>query len=260
MTAMRLKRYPSAGGGISLGKMGVGAKMMWTGYTARDYVQNGLIAMWDGIENAGWGVHDPNATVWKDLSGKGNDFTIEHGVFTSDALDSEVNSMNDNVQACAVESAEIQTALRNNILTVEIVSQTLAMNNRRGLFGLTSKTSFITSAGMYYVSISGFPGWICWRGSYRLNVQNFSTKRTTSFVFSGTTSEFYTDGLYKAKNTSGTGSNSVGSFGLNTVGTNGGKGRIIYNSVRLYSRAITAEEIAANYAVDTARFNLPDAA
>ena len=37
--------------------------------TARDYVQDGLIAMWDGIENAGWGVHDPNATVWKDLVG-----------------------------------------------------------------------------------------------------------------------------------------------------------------------------------------------
>ena len=34
--------------------------------TAKDYVQDGLIAMWDGVENAGWGVHDPNATVWKD--------------------------------------------------------------------------------------------------------------------------------------------------------------------------------------------------
>ena len=31
------------------------------GPTARCYVQNGLIAQWDGIENAGWGVHDPNA-------------------------------------------------------------------------------------------------------------------------------------------------------------------------------------------------------
>ena len=28
------------------------------GYTAKDYAQNGLLAMWDGIENAGWGVHD----------------------------------------------------------------------------------------------------------------------------------------------------------------------------------------------------------
>ena len=37
--------------------------------SARDYVQDGLIAMWDGIENAGWGIHDPNATTWIDLIG-----------------------------------------------------------------------------------------------------------------------------------------------------------------------------------------------
>ena len=38
--------------------------------TARDYVQTGLIAMWDGIENAGGGVHDASATRWlMDLDG-----------------------------------------------------------------------------------------------------------------------------------------------------------------------------------------------
>ena len=33
------------------------------------YVTDGLVAMWDGEWNAGGGVHDPNATVWKDLVG-----------------------------------------------------------------------------------------------------------------------------------------------------------------------------------------------
>ena len=45
--------------------------------TARDYVQDGLIAMWDGIENAGWGVHDSSATTWKDLVG-GNDLVLQN--------------------------------------------------------------------------------------------------------------------------------------------------------------------------------------
>lgn len=58
-------------------RMGAWAK---SGYTAKDYVQDGLIAMWDGIENAGWGVHAPNATVWKDLSGNGYDFSFIDGV------------------------------------------------------------------------------------------------------------------------------------------------------------------------------------
>ncbi len=28
-------------------------------YTSASYVQDGLIAQWDGIDNAGTGVHDP---------------------------------------------------------------------------------------------------------------------------------------------------------------------------------------------------------
>ena len=66
MTAMRLKRYPSPSGGFALGKMGVGATMLKQGKTARDYVCN--LALWDMVENAGWGVHsDGTSTSWTDL-------------------------------------------------------------------------------------------------------------------------------------------------------------------------------------------------
>lgn len=41
--------------------------------TAADYVQNGLVAMYDGIENAGFGVHDSLSPIWKDLSPCGRD-------------------------------------------------------------------------------------------------------------------------------------------------------------------------------------------
>lgn len=36
-------------------------------YSAKSYVQNGLIGHFDGIENGGYGVHDPSATEWKNL-------------------------------------------------------------------------------------------------------------------------------------------------------------------------------------------------
>ena len=39
------------------------------GYTSASYVRNGLIAQWDGVDNAGVGVHAPGAKVWKDLAG-----------------------------------------------------------------------------------------------------------------------------------------------------------------------------------------------
>ena len=35
--------------------------------SAREYIQDGLVGLWDGIENASFGVHDQTATVWTDL-------------------------------------------------------------------------------------------------------------------------------------------------------------------------------------------------
>jgi len=36
--------------------------------SSADYVQDGLVVQWDGIDNAGPGVHDPNAAVWENLA------------------------------------------------------------------------------------------------------------------------------------------------------------------------------------------------
>ena len=41
-----------------------------------DYVRYGMVAWFDGKDNAGTGVHDPAATTWVDLSGNGNDATM----------------------------------------------------------------------------------------------------------------------------------------------------------------------------------------
>ena len=59
-----------------MGAWGIGGKKA---PTAKSYVQDGLIAMWDGIENAGVGVHDASATTWKDLSGNNNDLVLQNG-------------------------------------------------------------------------------------------------------------------------------------------------------------------------------------
>ena len=38
-------------------------------YTSASYVQEGLVAQWDAIDNAGVGYHVPDAATWKDLAG-----------------------------------------------------------------------------------------------------------------------------------------------------------------------------------------------
>ena len=54
--------------------------MQVEGVNAFSYVQKGLAACYDGVENAGAGVHDPNATTWVDLTGHGNDGTVGSGI------------------------------------------------------------------------------------------------------------------------------------------------------------------------------------
>ena len=49
--------------------------------SARSYVNDGLIAMWDGIENAGWGQHNSSATTWKDLIGTNDLDTMNSNTF-----------------------------------------------------------------------------------------------------------------------------------------------------------------------------------
>jgi hypothetical protein len=68
---------------IAFGKA-AGAK----GLSAKDYIQDGLVAMWDGIENAGWGEHTNNiADGWMNLV-DGTIMTIpsEDGMYFGDSF------------------------------------------------------------------------------------------------------------------------------------------------------------------------------
>jgi hypothetical protein len=53
-------------------------------YDSSSYVQSGLIAQWDGINNAGTGTHDPTATTWKDLKGSLDMTLTDKGSWTAD--------------------------------------------------------------------------------------------------------------------------------------------------------------------------------
>ena len=45
------------------------------------YVTDGLLAMWDGEWNVAVGIHSESTTVWKDISGNGNDFLLKPDSF-----------------------------------------------------------------------------------------------------------------------------------------------------------------------------------
>jgi len=255
MTAMRLKRYPSPSGGIALGKMGVGATMLKQGKTARDYVQNGLVAMWDGIENAGWGVHDTHNGMANLVGGSSYGDILggtiqENGLYTASKI------------SCA------NSATLNDYMTVEVCFDYANTDH-------TSKNVFMFPAETTANSVGAYS----WNSSidfrlYRsVNWNNYTPsdandrlKTTAVIAFRKASGQnlgqmlasYGYGGEYKTIRND---DSWVANYAIPDTGKiyicDGSNLPILVHSVRLYSRALTADEIARNYAIDKARFGLP---
>lgn len=212
--------------------------------SARSYVNDGLIAMWDGIENAGWGQHNSSATTWKDLIG------------TNDLDTMNSNTFGDNCALITDARLGIGSSDKHIDLytgTVEMVCEAAPMGRASFLrLGNTNSSSY--SLGISYTnnpgSVSGIGGNITTTGA------TFSTsQRHFAATYDGTTYLMYVDGVPATINAT-----SFRTYGNITIGGVGGRtyslnGKVY--SVRVYNRVLTAQEIAANYAIDKARFNLP---
>lgn len=218
-------------------------KMMMMMPTASDYVQDGLIAMFDGIENAGWKTHDANATVWKDLSGNGNDVDVD---LTQASW--EDGFLNVTGTTCTRDE-EI-----TNIATLEVLFRApreSSYPDNNGPFFVLGETK--GPCCLWYSHVSGGSG------SYSTSISSNQAKprqtlASRSYTYSPNPIAYYVNGeslsVYYPPPTL------ADAVGCKATAV-GGTAIEIYH-VRAYSRALTAEEIAANYAIDKARFNLPD--
>jgi len=220
--------------------------------TARDYVQDGLIAMWDGIENAGWGVHDPNATEWKNLNESGPTLARKSSpiAWLDNAL--TITSANGNYGAFSVSSSSFASSVK----TVEVVASFSATNNVQSIFNIGTGVS----AGVG-ISTTGF---MSAAGKTPFTSAGNDKPQSGSWLFSGGMNsapvECYRNGI--SSSTGSTAYMSVGGKYLTNTFVIGSLYNASYHfvgkihSIRLYSRALTAAEVAANDAVDAARFGL----
>ena len=243
-------------------------KMMKTMPTARDYVQDGLVAMWDGIENAGWGVHDPNATVWKNLVGA-EDMEFNQS-FEYDIYNDSVLFRDDNRNGSRADSKMRITMTKDmtieGMMLVPNVSPIWDVRMCVGLLHVQKTGVFPFARGEYYYIPS-----LKYTASYHDTTDRYfkspTEGETTSSTIVFTREDKSFDGYYNGEFIS-----TIGSQEDNWIGDNivlnpvfvykqlsdtmiGCDFRIHY--MRIYSRALTAEEIAHNYAIDKARFNLP---
>ena len=228
MLGSRTGAWAKAGGGVP---------------TARDYVQDGLIAMWDGIENAGFGVHDSSATTWKDLVGD-NDLVLQNTAhFDENSLVSA-----DRDKLTALCSSKLPYA------SIEVCGFQDASRNASALvcFGNSVDDNRMFSCGTFSIQT--------YNGNYQIKLTTpVDPKCSWAGVHDWNQHYAYIRGALA----SGTKSTNHWSIRDGTFGLSGSSNYMSWNfvgayySVRLYSRALTSEEIAYNYAIDKARFNLP---
>ena len=223
-----------------------------SGYTAKDYFEDVPIAAWDGIENAGFLVHDPAATVWKDLSGNGNDLTQTGTVNTTWENDACVFDKNRGMGMTSFPAAKDAVLSKN--WTLEVVFSITSTNNVNGsLFGLgvpQHRTLFVyVNAGVEIQSALFENTDVIPIGENSLNQVNHLAITGDGRVY--VNGEFYTQRISSTNEPRSTSFN----IGYLPQIKNYMIGKI--NAIRFGGENLTADEIAHNYAIDKARVNLP---
>ena len=222
-----------------------------TTYTSASYVQDGLITQWDGIDNAGTGTHNPNATVWKDLAGNLDLTLTANGSWT-------------NGNALAVNGASaVGTTKAPLYKTIEIVyskpfqakSCVFFHSGYTNRFVVFRYLSSIAPTNHVYFEAYQWTKYITKRttpGEITSVVALYGDDEAVSDVFCD--GERRTDGTYHE----GWGNRkrvSVGGrFSDNSTQNENYPSQGEVYAIRLYSRRLTKAELAHNNIVDRKRF------
>lgn len=249
------------------------------------YVNDGLVAMYDGINNAGTGTHVSSATTWKNLAG---DASLDG------ACDSKLTWNGSNGWSVVSGDCKpvtvgsgLAAAMSAGSFTIQFAVKPTMSNKRECFFGQYKENDGISIEHNDGSTKTGFLRWF--RNSGTLNsdtaVQGFSAVKITANQFASVSAEFDRTAnkqTFRARGDCGdlsqqankslgelsstcesviggevqrsgrTDSNYTSGYGVTFQGT--------YHAFRLYSRMLEADEVAWNAGLDAVRFNGADAA
>lgn len=226
---------------------------MADGVAASSYVQNGLVACWDGIENAGAGRHDAGATVWKDIVG-GYEFALTGVTVDADRMTFAGDATSYGTLDASGTTATFGAAMNG---TLEIVYVSRDGNVNQILLqappGIGMSFGELISGNTHIIvpfTTSGTtkqPTYVFTSGTATNSVSlRCESGAAVAAIANGTSLSRTVDGGYW----SGTGTETfVGNRASKAAGFPGS----IY-SIRLYSRQLTDAEIAFNQSIDRMRF------
>ena len=233
------------------------------GLDSSDYVQDGLIAQWDGNENAGVGVRNPDATTWTELKG-GLATTVTGALsFTNNAAVFDGNTyMRGN---CAAAT----TAISAGVFTVEYYVRPECYRQYGALFSFGnagSGTRYFTLSGD--LNNNGFlaacqykqSAWVAAQATTGFTLYNDNRPILVTAIANGKEYYLYTNGVQVASNLGGSVAKPpdtsffIGHYNQVTSP----QGNFACHAIRWYDRVLSVDEIKSNAAVDRLRFPSPD--
>lgn len=220
--------------------------------TARDYVQDGLIAMWDGID------HGNNPLIWRDISGNGFDATqrVETGWSWTDKSYVGVGNSNGFSVPLTFSSA-LRDAVEHH--TVELVFKPNSWR-RMSIFGQYNGNVGAGLSYEFYNRPQSFRAYYYAMPDYSVEVWS-STKmqcRTVAVVCDGSKLSMYADGEKLGQSYQPTANTIHEGLSMIIGGENSRANMSIGGAlfcVRVYSRALTEEELKHHVKIDNERFN-----
>ena len=226
---------------------------------AESYVRRGLYAQWDGIENAGFLVHDPAATSPRELIGNITTLAAvdtlpvsgnKAFLFGSGHLSMHVPGMKDAINS---GKATVEFVLEENGNFIHNSGIVSIGQGTRGLWiyqQINNGYNGMVSAYSYHAALSGeftYLG-LSPKGTKGIHTYSFALGDSTGNSF------YATNGVYGAavnrhSTTVGDDQCYIGTY----PGTTQRPTAKVY-SIRFYTEKLTQDEIAANAALDRARF------
>ena len=214
-------------------------------YTSDGYLQDGLVAQWDAINNTGVGYHVPDATTWKDIAGGGYDLSLMEGgawMTKGTSLKVEKGSARGNTAAPAYK-------------TIEVVYKMTATNGRI-LFNSGSRKHFVLFDGSgtkgYFDGSNRNTPYVAWTYDATA-IRSMAATYSDDVIVNAVYKDGVSANAGNNKNDWGTGDGKIMIGDRQVTGSNWPWYGEVY-TIRLYSTALTPEQIAANHAVDVARF------
>ena len=223
--------------------------------TSRSYVRRGLVAHFDGIDNAGFGLHDDATNVWTDLAGRGSDGAVAAIVsWTSNGWENASNG-----KPVTLPAGVVSETLGSGAFTMQIACNPTRDASRECFFGQYAQPGGFSLEHNNGSTSAGRVRFYCQNGGDYLSPAIVPKDVFTSLSCAVTPSAQI---AWVGFETVYTNTASFGTPSTNCQSVLGGEFyrtemafRGTYHAFRLYDRVLTEAEAKANAAVDAIRFD-----